>query len=441
MDLIMLLRKKLGVILVVALIAGLVAFVISSIIPKTYEARVRLLVKGGSSGFSLSDPMLALIGSAGLSNDYAEILKGWTILHETAKQLGLPSEPNSKEFGKMKKALKIEPVIGTNVVEIQFRAKDPKEAMDVANGLATNLEKRAVTGEQGDALESLQIVQSQLATERAKLATLESEINTLQKNEKIYLPNESTRAVLNRLAQIDSQIASANVAMVEGKASLQKINNDLTEQEKTVVSSQVVTNNPIYTSLQQKLIQQQIELSTLLQQFTDAHPSVVAIRHGIEATQAELQEMTVQIVNSQTVINNPVRQSMITQAIAIQNELTATEAGLKALEEYAAGLERNLSTLPNTELDLSRLLRRKTSSEQISVLLEQKEAELKISSTLGKGDVQIIDHAYLPIIPATPRRLLNTAIALVAGFFIGLGVAAIGEKRIQDGSTSTARSI
>ena len=61
--------------------------------------------------------------------------------------------------------------------------------------------------------------------------------------------------------------------------------------------------------------------------------------------------------------------------------------------------------------------------EELYILLRTRYEEAKITEAMQTADVQVIDDALLPESPVKPRKMLNIAIGMVLGVFLGVGLA------------------
>ena len=151
LSLFQLLRRRKWIVILCILLSGAASLIISAIIPPKYAGVARVMVKTDSGGgISFSNTILAQFGGAAATlptNDYAEMLKGWSLLQETNARLGLPTDPNSSEFGDMQKSISIQPLEGTNLMEIRYLDRDPVMAAKLVNELIVTLPSIVLTAD------------------------------------------------------------------------------------------------------------------------------------------------------------------------------------------------------------------------------------------------------------------------------------------------------
>ena len=431
LSLFQLLRRRKWIVILCILLSGAASLIISAIIPPKYAGVARVMVKTDSGGgISFSNTILAQFGGAAATlptNDYAEMLKGWSLLQETNARLGLPTDPNSSEFGDMQKSISIQPLEGTNLMEIRYLDRDPVMAAKLVNELIVTLSEHSLDSGRSSANYALSVVREELAMQRIKLQEAEKALESFKKETKIILPDASMRAYMDALSSLDRQRVAAEVELVQAEARLKKLEAETENQEAMVMYSRVVTNNPIVSQYRSRLAEKEVELANLLMEYTEAHPNVIAVKQQIESIKKELSQQTEQIISSETYSENPILRTAVAEIFGIRTEIYAGEAALAVIRQKISELERGLGDLPETELKLARLTREKLTAEQICVALEQKETEYRLSGEVNQGEIRVVDHAFVPQQRAIPRTKLNLAVALVLGAFLGLGLAKLAD--------------
>jgi capsular exopolysaccharide synthesis family protein len=118
----------------------------------------------------------------------------------------------------------------------------------------------------------------------------------------------------------------------------------------------------------------------------------------------------------------------------IMSELVSTEAGIRAertreavLRRLASEIDARLSDLPEAEMNLARLERNRTVSENVYILMRTKYEEIRIAEAGQIGNVTIIDTA-LPGGLVRPSRQRNLAIGFIVGLALGIGTVFLRER-------------
>ncbi|MGE5599734.1 MAG: GumC family protein, partial [Bacteroidota bacterium] len=258
----------------------------------------------------------------------------------------------------------------------------------------------------------------------SRLTRAEASLSGYQKTSRLVSPSEEVKQAVDKLAQFEARRAENDVALAQAQAHLAKVEQFLSREEQTMISAKVLARNPAYERYRQELSRLNAELAAALAQYTEKHPSVVALQAQIARVQEDMGREMETIVQSQTESPNPLHQTQLQQAAALQAEIVANQAGREALDREIARFDAKIAALPAKEMDLARLMRDKSSAEAIYTLLVTKKSEMEINEHMRTADVRLVDPAYLPPAdaPVKPKTKLNVAVAVFLGLFAGVGL-------------------
>jgi capsular polysaccharide biosynthesis protein len=127
------LRSKIGLIVLMAVVAGAAAFIVSSLLPKSYTAEARVLV--GSLTDSNYDQLLAY---GQLAQTYAQLAGTTPVLAGVITELGLDMSPES-----LAQRLDVRAPTGLSIIRIQATGTSPEQAAQLANAVAGQIAKIA----------------------------------------------------------------------------------------------------------------------------------------------------------------------------------------------------------------------------------------------------------------------------------------------------------
>lgn len=132
-DMIAIIRKRLKFIILLALLGALLAFGISSIIPKQYETFTTLLIgrpEGYQSGndFNVNE----LYFNQQLVGTYSELIQSRTVADQVQSNLGL-----NMSYDEFRDKMEVTAVNDTEVIQIEVRDEHPVRAKDIANETAS----------------------------------------------------------------------------------------------------------------------------------------------------------------------------------------------------------------------------------------------------------------------------------------------------------------
>lgn len=204
-----------------AFIAGIAAYGVSLVLPKTYEADTRILV--GQALQSSSPDVDQFQSAINLSQTYGEIAQGRTLLEQVMADTGIDEAIEAFE-----KRITVSTSDQQPFIDIVARGDSEDQAAAIANAVAANLLQRAASVGEGDdavlsfvnddlkamqvqitemraEIKTLLAVAEKSAEQEARLEALESRLVSLRATYAALLQT-TTRSESNRLAVIDPAV-------------------------------------------------------------------------------------------------------------------------------------------------------------------------------------------------------------------------------------------
>ena len=423
-------RKTVG-----AIVGGCtaLALIVSFALPKTYESTT--LVQTRSAGKSLGGAaaMAAALGAgaAGAELNFIELMKSRTVLEPIIDQLEWEDEkkkPQAKDFAK--KFIKIENTKQTNLITVTATGKSPEEAQMISQSVVDNF-----LAMQTDKAKQTQSTLIKFLNERIDEAKKEAEdartkFAEYQQKHKIYSPDEQARATVSKMDAFDNALGDMAVQQKANQAKLESVSAKLGDMRS---SSQAfhINDNANVMALRKQIVDAQVDLVNLRERYTEEHPSVISVQEKIVALQQKLSEEVNTIVASQYTSINPAQADLIKDQAYAEASIAVAQASEAAIKERKEEKEKELENFPQDVLEYLNLQREASMKENIYTSLVKQCEDSKIKEAMESMDVQIIDPADLPDEdkPASPKKLLFTAVGFVIGCLISFGYGLIQYKR------------
>ncbi|MEO1560351.1 MAG: polysaccharide biosynthesis tyrosine autokinase [Cyanobacteria bacterium J06632_19] len=375
----------------------------------------------------------------------AVIVQSEPILQEVINTLNLkdddgkPLEPEALD-------LTIEPLVGTDVINVSYTSDKPRLAAAIVNQVMksyvdNNIESnRAQVVAAGEFLKK-QVPSSKIELEQATQALLEFK----NKNQVIQLPEEATAAIQN-ISTLDEQINAARASLAE-----------LTAQESQLASKLDFSTNQAVeiTSLNQisgvqevlgELQKVQTQLASERANYTSAHPLIRKLKNQEALLQSLLQQRKQEASGTrQNIPNNrlqigEIKQSLVNQLVQIQTQKDGVQTRLQTLNNIRENYQRKLAILPNLEKQQTELERRLSvaQTDYENLITRLQEIELAEKQTIGNS--RVIQKARVPKKPSLSKMTLLLA---GGGVFVGLlfGIAAAFTVDLIDRSLKTVKEI
>ncbi len=189
-------------VLLLLVVAGGVSHQYSLRQPQVYEATTSLVV--GQSIYAVDPSIQDLTTSEQLALTYADIAKRQPVLAGTVGALGL-----DYSWQQLKSRVRVNRVLGTQVLEIKVEASSPVEASLVADEIAHQLILQSPTTSEDVSLDETQLfIEERLVTLRQKIEDGQQNLEELERMLEQNLPDAVRQQTLNKIASEENRLNS-----------------------------------------------------------------------------------------------------------------------------------------------------------------------------------------------------------------------------------------
>ncbi|MBE6091991.1 MAG: chain-length determining protein [Selenomonas ruminantium] len=420
-----------------AIIGGCTAIslVAALVWPPTYESTttVQTRVTGaGVSGASVAAAALGLGSATSPTLSYVEMMKSNTVLQPIIDELDW--DEDDKEFLTpeifAKKNLQIENTKQTNLIKVTAKGKTPKEAQMISQHVVDNF--LVMMTDMNKETQSLLV---QFLNERVEVAKKEAEearnkFAAYQKEHGIYSPDEQAKLAVTKMNAFDDAIGDMHVRQQSSQAMADSAAAQLGDIN---ISSQSlkINNNENVQSLRAKIVDAEVNLVDLRQQYTEENPNVIKAEERLNALKQSLsQEVNALIASKYTTIN-PTQESLIKAQVNAQVDVEVSKASEAAVVKRRDEKAKELDNFPQEVQEYMNLQRDTVIKEGIYTDLIKQMENNKIRQAMDSMDIQVVDPANLPFEekPTWPRKNVITVIGFVIGGMISMAYSLVVYKR------------
>jgi succinoglycan biosynthesis transport protein ExoP len=420
--------KRAWLIACIVVLAMVTAYIASTYATPIYEAETSFLIRTQASGLSLPfDDVGNITGGTNTSRNYVEVLKSRTVMEKAVDRLGMRAGEDWPSVEELRAAVSAQVVAQTDAVRVKVQLADKHLARDLANALVDVLMAHNRDMNQAATRTAREYLARQLETSAVQLREAEERMLAVKAGSKITEPSAEAMAQINRLVELETQQAEAEVTMGQAQARVAKLREQLAGMSDTVVSSETLVEDSVVSGLRKQLADLEFQLASAQKRYTAQHPEVVKLEVEIAKVKADLNSAVARVVGVQTSTPNPQRAEALRQIAEAEVQIEAARAQRDGLARLVAQEQANLAKLPAKELDLARVTRDLELAQEINLMLRTKYEEMRVTEQMQISDIFRIDSAVTPKTPVKPRKMLNTAIAAVLGMFVGIGAAFIME--------------
>ncbi|HYR75242.1 MAG TPA: polysaccharide biosynthesis tyrosine autokinase [Pyrinomonadaceae bacterium] len=297
--------------------------------------------------------------------------------------------------------LTVEPVIGTNLVNIRYRHTNPALAQKIANTLAdvfvtNNLERQELGNSKAETLLMQEIAKYQDKIKREG----DARFAFARDND---LPLDNTLG--NNLEQVRAQTYSQQLLTAENERRNKLAAYEAAKNAADPFSNPTVQKDERIIELRKKLSDLRDKETALLQKYTPEWPDVKQIQAQIKQVEGELAQAPKEVMAS-----------MKAAADAAEKQQKSLETSYIKAHNVTTQQTKNI-------VQLAAMTQELTTDQQYLNTLLQKRRELSATSGQGGTSVSVSNYGRLPREPVGPARLRNIVIAFILALSAGIGLA------------------
>lgn len=450
-DYLAMVKRRLKVILIPALLAPLAGFMVSHVFSPKYTSQSLVLVEGQKVPSDYVHPVITADFTQRIATLQQQVLAG-SRLRPMIERLGIakPGE-EGKLIEDIRANMSVEPVI-TDISAaasssktkkkpnanspplpgfyVNYTSKNPRQSQQICSELTSLLLGENLRTRQDAAQGTTEFLGRQVADAKSALDDQDSKLAAFKNKYLGQLPEDAENN-LRVLMSVNSQLDASTQTLNRAQQDRTYTETLLAQQLASWRSSQSSTNPQ---TLEQQMNILQAQLLQLQARYTEDHPDVVKTKADITEVKKKLDEVNAAAANKATDTTNKgnvseppeIRQlrlqlhqydNVITQATNDQKRLQSEIQLYQSRTAMSPGIEEQYKQLTrdydNAQSVYRDLLTKKSSSELATNMENQQQGEQMI----------ILQPAGLPSDPSFPNRLLFAGGGFGAGLALGIGIA------------------
>lgn len=403
----------------------LIAMAIAFILPKSYESTTLLRAKSPKQNGGISmqaASALALLGAGNMSTPtqaYMELMKSRTVLEPIIAGLDLPEEKKEKMDAEsfVKSNLKIETTKNTDLIEVTAIGHTPEEAQKISTDVVINFQNLLTKLNQSEQSLMVQFLSTRIVETKRDMEQAEQNMEKFRQQEKIYIPDEQAKAMIQKVTEFDMKIAEFQVQNDTNQAKLQGVNTQLNKQN-VAIARYNIADNPGIQEIRTTIIQKQMALVEMQQRYTDKHPNVVLLQKEIDELNAKLSQEVNNSIQSGANTLNPIHAGLLKEKVETETELLVGQAAFNTAKRLQAENEKEISKLSAGSVTYIGLERQVRIAQEVYGVLVKNYEQTRIQGAMESMDIQVVDEANLPKYPSAPKIILITGIGGVLGIVL-----------------------
>ncbi|MDD5644466.1 MAG: GNVR domain-containing protein [bacterium] len=343
-------------------------------------------------------------------------------------ELGLDKEIKTqrqleKAIKRIQKHTKVK-LLAPEVFQISYEDKDPGMSQKLINTLTKIFVEETARKKRERAEEGVGFAQSEADEYKKKLTQVEQELYEYKEKYPLQLPGEQEDYNIKMLINYQTQLTQLEMAVREAEMETRIIEDQITGREPVIITSELLSLNPIVQRLNENLQELQLKLDYLSNEEPDSE-DILNLQIEIENTSEKLRLETEKMVDGETAVNAPLFYQRLEQKLKdSKKDLDKLGKREKDVRALVSDYESKIKSLNDQQLQYVKLVRDFEVNKKIYEMLRVKAEENKLTAqeVQKKGTrYEIIEKARLPLEPSKPQKLLISVVAFVIGSVAGFG--------------------
>jgi len=410
------------------LIAGITLMVLTSIGVKTfttkptYTAQAMLLIEKESNILSFSD----IFQIESFQQDYFQtqyaLLKSRSLIDRTIETLKLYENPDfvgkkatngktpdkndpvfrSRLIDAVLGGLGVSPVRQTRLVQVSFKAGNPKLAADVANTILDsfinlNIESRFSATEQ-----ATEFLTMQIASLRSEIERKERDLQASGVEKNIVALSDKETTVIDKLSELNKALTAAQIEKINKESYYNEIKNASPEYIPDAIL------NPLIQRLKEDYGKLSRDYAKKQEIYQPNYPELLRLKNELESAKKSLESETQNLIKG-----------AYSDYQAALKKAQSLEGAFNKQKQESIQLNSNAISYNSAKIELD-------NRKALLDSLLKRESETGVSARLRglrTSNIKVVDRAEVPKNPSAPKKKMNMILGLFLGLMGGLGLA------------------
>lgn len=379
-------------------------------LPKRYSAEASLV-------FDVKpDPILGAMATPAYLATQVEIFRSDKVAARAVQMLGVDKSPSAVQqwredtqakipleryyAGLLQRGLTVDPARNSNVLEVAFVSADPAFAAAAANAFSRAYIDISIEMKVEPARQYAGWFEDQSKTLRANLEAAQARLSKFQQDKGITASSERVSLEDARLDALNSQLASAQAERVDASTRQRNSGSELSPD---------VQQSGAVQGIKSQLSSAEGKLSEISSIVGANHPQRLQLEAQIATLRQQLAAEIRRVSGGSSVVNRASSQK-VEEIRAMAESQKRQVLALRAERDQISVLQRDVETAQRAY-------------ESVSGRMTQ----LTLESQTTQANVRVLSAAVEPLLPNSPKVMVNILGSIIGGFVLGGGVALLLE--------------
>jgi succinoglycan biosynthesis transport protein ExoP len=310
------------------------------------------------------------------------------------------------------KHLTVKPSRDSDVIFVQFTSKSPQVAADITNAFSEGYLQASLELKVDPARRQAGWFGQQVDELRTALETAQRKLSAYQAQHGIIGTDETKDNKLDsetaRLTELSNRFVDAQAAMYDAETRQRQ----MSEAAAKGLSDESVNvaQNPLLQSLKTELARSSAKFAQVSQRFDHNHPQYISAQAELEA------------------LRNKVAAEVGNANAAVEREARVARQNMSDLQRAMDQQRKRILDLQHSQDEYGVLKRDEESARTAYDSAMQRGGQTQLESRLKNTNTAILNYAFPPMKPSSPRLLLNLALGFILGCMLAVGASLTKER-------------
>jgi polysaccharide biosynthesis transport protein len=363
----------------------------------------------------------------------AEILLSRPLVEKLIQKLDLRDDSEEIiEYKRMLDVLKVETVVGTDILAITYQNNDPELAVSVINEIIKLYQQQDTLSNRTEAAAARTFITEQLPQVEASVKQAENKLREFKNKNGIANLTEETSATISSQSSLENQIDTLEAELEDVSTRYNQLNSELGVNWQEASAIATLSQSLSVRTTSERLQQAKLELAQKRNYLSENTPQVASLREEVAELEQLLDEEIERTLGSKqkALLKNinilaleDLRQGQMSEFANLGLQREGLQKKLAALNSIYNSNQQRSNILPRLEEQQKELERRVEAAQSTYETLLGKLQETRIAEEQDIGKVRVVAEAVLPEYPSGPSKKRIVAAGGVLGMLLGIAVA------------------
>ena len=378
----------------------------------------------------------------------SEIVRSTPVIEAVITTLNLRNDEGQLRSPRnILRRLEVNPIPGTEILQITYRGDDPQEAAAIVNQVMQAYRDQNIASNRQEAAAARQFIEEQLPQTETDVADAEAALRSFKEQNNIIALDQEASSAVETLSLLEREMTQLQAQLADSDARLTELQQQLSITSGEAIALSSLNQSEGVQSVLTELQTVQAELAAEQSRYRTGHPAIVEIERRQAQLESLLNERIQTVLASQEVSPGrlstgdlqlgELRQELAAELTRLAVDRVGLSNRMNQLVQSREGYRQRANDLPGLEKTQRELERRLQAYQTTYETLLTQLQEIRVIENQTIGNVRIVSQAEAPLAPIASNRKLFVFAGGIVGLCLAIAVAFLLD--LLDSSVKTMR--